>query len=233
VIPCLALNTKNRETLPCWSPDGKWLYFVCAPPRAADEDNSRTRYSLCRISFDAGTGSWGIADTIIAASDINRSISFPRVSPDGKYLLFCMTSFGYFTIFDQQSDLYFYEIATGHYWPLACNSPSMESSHSWSRNSRWFVFASKRMDNMYTRPFFAYVDSGGKVHKPFVMPQQDPAKYQTYLLNYNLPELVDGMVEIREQKIRDIVMKDPIPADFQMPETTDAISGETMVKKKE
>lgn len=233
VISCPALGTKNRETLPSWSPDGRGLYFICAPPKALGEDNSRTQYSLCRIAFDADNMTWGRADTLISARAINRSMTHPRVSPDGKYVLFCMTEYGYFTVFDKQSDLCFYEVATGRYWPLACNSESSESTHSWSRNSRWFVFASKRMDDMYTRPYFAYVDSTGGVHKPFVMPQRDPAKYLTFLQNYNLPELVDGWVEPSEQTIRDVVLKDPVQADFYKSDNPDGYTGETVkvVKK--
>jgi hypothetical protein len=232
VIPCPALTTKNRENLPNWSPDGKWLYFICAPPHKKGEDRSRVRYSLCGIAFDAGTMTWGKTDTLISAGKINRSITFPKASPDGKYILFCMTEYGYFTVFDQQSDLYFYEIATGRYWPLACNSTSVESSHSWSANSRWFVFASKRLDNMYTRPYFAYVDPHGRVHKPFIMPQSDPRKYHTYMVNYNLPELVNGIVAIREQELRDIVLQEPASAIFNKPEGIDASSGATWINWK-
>jgi hypothetical protein len=232
VIPCPALATDNRETLPNWSPDGKWLYFVCAPPCDIKKDNSQVRYSLCRIAFDESSLACGKADTLISAERTGKSISFPKASPDGKYILFCMTDYGYFTVFDLHSDLYFYEISTGRYWPLACNSSSMESYHSWSRNGRWIVFASKRMDNMYSRPFFSYVDTAGMVHKPFVMPQSDPAKYMTYLYNYNMPELVDGKVEFSEQKIRDIVLSEAVAASFSVPDSVDAVSGPTWINTK-
>ena len=71
--------------------------------------------------------------------------------------------------------------------------------HTWSSNGRWFVFASKRMDSLTARPFFAYFDEDGTIHKPFVMPQKDPTFYQSYLKTYNRPELITGPINIRPQ----------------------------------
>ena len=69
------------------------------------------------------------------------------------------------------------------------NAPHANTYHSWSSNSRWFVFASKRDDGIYGKPYFAYIDAEGQVHKPFVLPQEDPEHYDLTLKSYNLPEL--------------------------------------------
>ena len=72
------------------------------------------------------------------------------------------------------------------------NSNKSDTYHSWSSNSRWFVFASKRDDGLYGKPYFCYVDSNGKAHKPFCLPQQHPSFYDNTLKSFNAPELGKG-----------------------------------------
>jgi len=77
----------------------------------------------------------------------------------------------------------------------AVNSNRSECWHSWSSNGRWFVFSSKRRDGLLTRPYFSYFDSQGQAHKPFLLPQKDPADFYDSLPQMiNLPELVTGPV---------------------------------------
>ena len=93
VFTCPAISSKDRlETFPTWSPDGKYLYFCSAKALPVTQYN-KIRYDLLRISFDTVTCRFGAVDTIVSASPIGRSISFPRVSPDGKFLLFCMSNY--------------------------------------------------------------------------------------------------------------------------------------------
>ena len=68
------------------------------------------------------------------------------------------------------------------------NSPDVESYHSWSRNSRWFVFASRRLDGLFTRPFLVHVDADGRCAKPFLLPQESPDYYDRSLFSFNIPE---------------------------------------------
>jgi len=72
---------------------------------------------------------------------------------------------------------------------LEVNSDRCDSWHSWSSNSRWFVFSSKRDDGLFTRLYISYLDEEGRAHKPFLLPQKDPAFYDGYLRVYNVPEL--------------------------------------------
>ena len=74
------------------------------------------------------------------------------------------------------------------------NSPRSDTYHSWAHNSRWFVFASKRDDGLYGKPYFCYVDRRGKAHKPFLLPQQSPSFYDDCLKSFNIPELSRGSV---------------------------------------
>jgi hypothetical protein len=86
------------------------------------------------------------------------------------------------------------DLATGTYRKLAINSDTSESWHSWSSNSRWIAFSSKRQGGLFTRTFLSYVDETGTVHPPFVVPQEDPGYYDDLLETYSLPELVRGPV---------------------------------------
>ena len=59
------------------------------------------------------------------------------------------------------------------------NSEMSDTYHSWSSTGRWFVFASKRDDGLYGKPYFAHVSAGGKVSKPFLLPQKSPSFMMT------------------------------------------------------
>jgi hypothetical protein len=94
-------------------------------------------------------------------------------------------------------------IATGKTAPMtALNSDDVESYHSWSSNSRWLVFSSRRDDGLYTKPYFSYIDKDGVAHKPFLLPQRDPRMYYKLQMNaYNIPEFVSGKVELNGSEI--------------------------------
>jgi hypothetical protein len=228
------ISTKSRENLPTWSPDGQWLYYVSAPEMKPKDLNSRihTKYDLLRIKCNPYKNDWGTVDTVLSSRETGMSISFPRISPNGKYILFCMTDFGYFTVFHAKSDLYIMDLNTFEYHKLdEINSESSESYHSWSQNGNWIVFSSKRLDNLYSRTYFSYFDKNGKAHKPFVLPQKNPLFYNKFLLNYNIPELIDGKIEINEFETRDLAHREPIPVKFDKSVNIDALSGATMINK--
>lgn len=46
------------------------------------------------------------------------------------------------------------------------NSSDAESYHSWSSNSRWFVFSSRRDDGLYTRLYIAHASPDEQIGKP-------------------------------------------------------------------
>ncbi len=89
-------------------------------------------------------------------------------------------------------------LSDGKTYPLTeANSAEGESYHSWSHNNRWLVFSSRRLDGLYTRPFFSYIDDKGTAHKPFLLPQRNPVKYYKDLLwTYNLPEFIQEKVQV-------------------------------------
>ena len=199
------LADKERlETYPTWSPDGKYLYFCSAPILWKDrnavppENYEKLKYDLRRIPYDVATDQWGKAETILSAEETGQSILLPRISPDGRFLIFCMCRYGCFPAYQPSSDLYLMDLATRQYRKLPINSEFSESWHSWSSNSRWLAFSSKRQGGLFTRTYLSYVDSEGTTHKPFVLPQRDPTCYDSLLETYSVPELVKGPITVRK-----------------------------------
>ena len=210
------LADKDRlETYPTWSPDGRHLYYCSGPVLWRDrnavppENYDKLKYDLRRIAYDVETDQWGKAETVLSADETGLSILLPRISPDGRFLLFCMCRYGCFPIYQPSSDLYMMDLATGQYRRLAANSSYSESWHSWSGNSRWIAFSSKRQGGALTRTYLSYVDQAGQVHKPFVLPQKDPAYYDSLLETYSVPELIAGSLKVSRSLLARVARSDP------------------------
>lgn len=187
------------ETFPAWSADGKWLYFCRAQAiDSLDKRITTLKYRLCRTAFDENTGRLSHrVDTLTIAGEEEKSVSFPRISPDGRYLLYTLSDFATFPIWHKEADLRMIDLNTGESVDLSTvNSDCAEGYHSWSSTGRWIVFSSRRDDGLYTRFYFAYFDRNGKVHKPFILPQQNPEFYHLFLKSYNIPEFVNGEIQL-------------------------------------
>lgn len=210
-----AIASKSRlETFPTWSPDGKSLYFCSAKSRSPKEYQN-IRYDLLRISFDPEKNSFGSVDTVFKASEMGKSISFPRISPDGKYVMFCLSDYGNFSIWHPESDLYLFNLETKEITKPEINSEQTESYHTWSSNDRWLVFSSRRLDGLYTRPYFSHMDNNGIFSKPFILPQKDPLFYDRFLKSYNIPELVKSKVNLDPRIISRELNKKPTKVKFR------------------
>jgi hypothetical protein len=194
------------ETFPVFSADGKFIYYCSAPRVKLPEDIKNLKYSLCRIPFDAQKGIIGNkVDTLWNARLTGKSVCFPKASPDGKYLLYTVADYGTFPIWHREADLQLMDLQTGQTDDLkAVNSNRSDTYHSWSSNSRWFVFASKRGDGQYGKPYFCYIDKKGKAYKPFVLPQEDPTHYDNTLKSYNIPDLSKSPVPFEARDIESI-----------------------------
>jgi hypothetical protein len=202
------LADKDRlETYPTWSPDGRYLYFCSAPilwqgrNAVPPENYDKVRYDLRRIPYDVATDQWGKGETVLSAEETGLSILLPRISPDGRFLIFCMCRYGCFPVYQPSSDLYLMDLAAKQYRKLSINSEFSESWHSWSSNSRWIAFSSKRQGGLFTRTYLSYVDETGTAHKPFVLPQRDPTCYDSLLETYSVPELVKGPVTVSKARL--------------------------------
>ena len=190
----------RTETYPAWSPDGRWLYFCSAPQLPVDRYRE-VRYDLMRVRYDLDNDAWGTPEMVLSAAAAGLSISHPRISPDGRFLLCCMTEFGNFPAFSPSSDLYLIDFEKGDCHRLEINSPESDAYHSWSSNSRWIVFSSKRRDGVFAMPYFSHVDANGRAAKPFLLPQEDPGFYDANIRVNNLPELVKEPVPLTNRAI--------------------------------
>jgi hypothetical protein len=191
------------ETFPTFSPDGKTLYFCSSDAFPMPKEYTKVKYSLCSISFDPERRRFGTkVDTLYNANSNKKSVSFPRVSPDGKFLMFTLSSYGNFSIWHKDADLYMIDLEKKKTYPLdSLNSNDVDSYHSWSSNSRWVIFSSRRIDGLYTRPFIAYIDAEGNPSKPFLLPQDDIDFYHHFMKSYNIPEFITGKVKQRGHTI--------------------------------
>ena len=193
------------ETYPHWSPDGTSLYF-CRSDADANTPYDSIRYDIYRISFDPATEEFGEAEAVYLASLQGKSASFPRVSPDGFYLLCTLHDYGTFPIWHKEADLCLVDLSSGvAQVPVLVNSDDTDSYHSWSSNNRWIVFSSRRYDGRYTKPYISYMNSEGQFQKAFLLPQKDPGSNASFFYSYNRPELITGPIKINpRQWIRSI-----------------------------
>lgn len=208
------------ELFPSWSPDGKWLYYCSARHEYQDkyEDTEELlakyqtlQYNLYRISFDAKSMTFGEPELIYDAVSKNRSAVQPRVSQDGRYVLFAEGPWGLFHIWHTTADIQILDMQTGQLVnssPMNSNRP--ESYASFSSNDRWILFESRRDDGNYTRTYFAYFDKQGRLHKPFEVPAEDPEYFRLFLRSWSRPELMKEPVRITPRQFYEKALTEPI-----------------------
>ncbi len=176
-----------------WSPDGKYLVFARAsskepyPPgvpaarRANDPNETQIQYDLYRIPFNHGHG--GRAEPIAGASRNAMSNSFPKITPDGRWIVFVRCRNG--LLMRPDSQLYIVPAAGGEARRMRCNTPLMNSWHSFSPNGRWMVFSSKSR-SPYTQMFLTHLDENGN-DSPAILIEDATAANRAV----NLPEFVN------------------------------------------
>ncbi len=208
----LANKEQFMDTYPEWSPDGKYLYFCRADQIKEDYDYRQIKYSLYRTLFDPETRSFGEAELIFDAKQIGKSVSFPRISPDGKFLVMTVFDYGCFPIWHKEADLYSINLETMKADSLDLNSDNTDSYHSWSSNSKWLIFSSRRGDGLTTRPYISYIEENGTSDKPFILPQEDPEFYKGFLKSFNIPEFATIKVVMNPGEIRKLARTEAIQA---------------------
>lgn len=176
-----------------WSPDGKYLVFSRAEAKdpyrtdgrmasyANDPLEVQIQYDLYRIPFNGGKG--GKAEPITGASQNGMSNSFPKISPDGKWLIFVEAHNG--QLMRPDGKLYIVPMVGGVARRMTCNTPLMNSWHSFSPNGRWLVFSSKSR-SPYTQMFLTHIDADGK-DTPAILIENSTAANRAV----NIPEFVN------------------------------------------
>ena len=217
----VVLNDSTEwELFPSWSPDGKYLYYCSAhyEYHQGYEDTDellknykQLQYNLYRLSFDADSMAFGEPELIYDARSKNRSAVQPRVSQDGRYVLFAEGPNGLFHIWHTSAEIEILDLQTGELLDTkAMNSSLPESYPSFSSNDRWIMFESRRDDGNYTRTYFAYFAKQGKVHKPFMMPAEDPEYFRLLLRSWSRPELMKEPVRITPRQFYEKILTEPL-----------------------
>jgi len=204
------------QSNPTWSPDGKHIVF--ARSKAYDlkgltggtkallteaecqeflNEGKRFRFDLYRIPFNQGEG--GKAEPLVGASRNGMSNYFPKYSPDGKWIVFCRAES--FMLLQPDSELYIIPASGGEARRLRCNTPRMNSWHTWSPNGKWLAFSSKA-NTAYTQLFLTHIDDQGRSTPAVLLSHLTAADRAA-----NIPEFVnirpDAIKTIREQFLDD------------------------------
>ncbi|MBR5061605.1 MAG: PD40 domain-containing protein [Prevotella sp.] len=205
LLDSIVATRDHLENYPAFSPDGKTLYF-CAANRTDSiwKNYMDVKYNICRIDFHPETGLLGSrVDTIVNARNMGKSANMPRISYDGKYLLYTLSDYGCFPIWHPEADLWMMDIENGNTWPLShANSEDAESFHNWSLNSRWVVFTSRRDNGLYTQLYLVHIDEQGKADKPFRLPQRNPREHDAETIySFNTPDFATRPIDLSNQGI--------------------------------
>jgi tetratricopeptide (TPR) repeat protein len=185
-----------------WSPDSRTIVFARAEAKdsyapgvpmalfANDPNETQIQYDLYRIPFNDGRG--GTPELIAGASANGMSNNFPKVSPDGRWIVFVQCRNG--QLMRPDSQLYIVPVGGGVARRMRCNTPLMNSWHSFSPNGRWLVFSSKSR-SPYTQMFLTHIDEEGN-DSPAILIENATAANRAV----NIPEFVnippDGLMKI-------------------------------------
>lgn len=176
-----------------WSPDGKYIVFARARARQAylpDQDmakyandpiETQIQYDLYRLDFNDGKG--GTPVPIKGASQNGMSNSFPKVSPDGQWIVFVKCRNG--QLMRPDGKLCIVPARGGDARLMRCNTSLMNSWHSFSPNGRWMVFSTKAF-SPYTRMCLTHIDENGDDSPPILVPNSTAANRAV-----NIPEFVN------------------------------------------
>ena len=210
--PAAIASQGRSENWPSWSVDGRYLYY-CSAPTLSFREERNFRADLLRVPFDPDKNSWGEPELLFSSSKYQLSAHQPRMSPDGRFLIFTVSDSGSFPAFRANCDFYLLHLNSQKIEPLPINSKYSETWPCWSRNNRWLVFSSRRIDGVFARLFITHVDTEGHFSKPLIIPQENPAYYDNCLDNFNVPELIQGPITISEEELVRVVNAPAKPKD--------------------
>ena len=181
------------QTSAFWSPDGKYLIYSRATARdpypagvkrstyANDPNETQIQYDLYKIPFNDGKG--GTPQRIIGASENGMSNNFPKVSPDGKWIVFVQCKNG--LLMRPDSKLYIVPFEGGEARPLESNLPVMNSWHTFNPNGHWLAFSSKS-PSLYTHLYLTHIDDQGHASPAIVVENATDANRAV-----NIPEFLN------------------------------------------
>ncbi|MBR3520306.1 MAG: PD40 domain-containing protein [Paludibacteraceae bacterium] len=231
-------ETRQLETNPTWSPDGEYVYFaltdsVMRKDRYPEYEYPKLKYDIARIKFDPETKSFSKPEIVLDMSKDGRSATFPRISPDNKFLLVVISNFGASPHSHKEADLYVMNLETKELTKCdEANSNEAESYHDFSSQANWFVFYSRREDGNYGRAYISHLDSTGKCSKPFQLPHKDPQTDIKRLKVYNMIEFANAKVAFKESDFYDVLWNQAIVQAGSDPRNRQDVDGTTGATKK-
>ena len=188
-----ASEPQYMESFPSWSPDGKTIAFARAREMDVDKWDER-RFDICKVPYNDGRG--GTATPVPGASRNGQSNFAARFSADGKWLVFNKADWS--SLVAPTADLWI--VPSDDSVPprrMECNYPyAMDSHHSWSCNSRWLLFSTKRDDGIFARIYLTEVDEDGHASPPVELPVLEDT-----MMCYNVPEFLKHRVHINAEDI--------------------------------
>lgn len=202
-----ACDTNFVQSNPIWTPDSKNILFAHARAKHFEESgiqngstpklqdkpryekfeqnyvrrDSLIKFDIYSVPFNDGKG--GIATPVKGASKNGMSNYFPRISPDGKWIVY--TQAESFMFLQKDSKLWIIPAEGGEPRMLNCNQDKLNSWHSWSPNSKWLVFSTKKF-GAYTQLFLTHIDENGNDSPPVFL---DNFSFDNYA--NNIPEFVN------------------------------------------
>lgn len=191
-----ASEVKYMENFPTWSTDGKTIIFSRAEeiPATAVGVPGR-KFDLYRIPYNDGEG--GKPTPIKGASLNDKSNFAARYSPDGCWVVFNQAENA--SLVEPTADLYILAANDENASPrkLECNADNaMDSHHSWSSNSRWLLFVTKRDDGIFARIYLTEIDAQGRASPPVALPLAEEP-----MMCFNVAEFLAYDGEIDSQSI--------------------------------
>ena len=219
-------DSSELECYPAWSADGRTLYYVSAhyegpfgPGRESQMflDKEKLHFNLYSKSFDPDTRVWGKKQLVYDASAVDSSMTWPRVSPDGRWMVCCISNYGIFPLDQIASDYIVFDLSDHSYrYADELNSPFAESFHCWSSNGKWFMFSTRREDAVHTRLYFSHIDENGHFSKPFALPQRDPEFNREFLNAFNIGEFMKEPVHITPRQFASFISStDATPSKYE------------------
>ncbi|MCQ2083119.1 MAG: hypothetical protein MJY58_01305 [Bacteroidaceae bacterium] len=225
-------DSSELECFPAWSADGRTLYYVSAhyeapfgPERKSRIflDRKNLHFNLYAKPFNPDTRTWGPHYLVYDAEAADSSMTWPRLSPDGRYMMTCISTHGIFPIDQIASDLFIFDFKNGTARKATeINSQYAESYHVWSSNSKWIMWSTRREDGVHTRLYFSHIDENGNFSKPFALPQKNPEFNRTNLFAFNIPEFMTEPIGISAREFAEFISEnDAVPAAFESKRETD------------